>query len=152
MQRRTISWKVSILINVSRTEVWDFTQNYDNRMLWDKSVLEVKVLQSFPPREVMLKIKGNTTMTFVYKTEQKPAKTSLAINKIESPLIEGGGGSWSYEEWEGTTLWTQRNTLLFKNKMHVVLLLPLYRWMLKLQTTAAMRKAKKMLEAKNKIK
>ena len=91
-------------------------------------------------------------MTFVYKTEQKPAKTSLAIKKIESPLIEGGGGSWSYEEWEGTTLWTQRNTLVFKNKMHVVLLLPLYRWMLKLQTTAAMRKAKKMLEAKNKIK
>ena len=85
-------------------------------------------------------------MTFVYKLDNRPNKTTLAIKKIESPLIEGGGGSWSYEEWEGTTLWTQRNTLVFKNKMHVVLLLPLYRWMLKLQTTAAMRNIKKILE------
>jgi hypothetical protein len=148
MQRRTISWKVSILIDVPRTEVWDFTQNYDHRMQWEKSVLEVKVIQAIPPREVMLKIKGNATMTFVYKLDNRPNKTTLAIKKIHSPLIEGGGGSWSYEERDGKTLWTQHNTLVFKNKIVVVLLLPLYRWMLKLQTATAMRNVKKILEGK----
>ena len=57
MQKRTISWKVSILINAPRTEVWDFTQNYECRMQWDKSVLEADVLRTIPAREVMLKIK-----------------------------------------------------------------------------------------------
>ena len=45
-------------------------------------------------------------MTFVYKLDDRPHKTSLAATEIESPIIESAGGSWTYEDQSDKTLWT----------------------------------------------
>ena len=44
-----------------------------------------------------------------------PMKISILGKEIESPFIESAGGSWTYEDRGGKTLWSQTNTILFKN-------------------------------------
>src|SRR5947209_2271807 len=96
--KNEITIKHSIAIAKSKEVVWNFTQDYSKRMSWDSAVLETSVLQSEPQRIVKLKTKGRTTMTFMYKLDDKPNKTSLVAREIESPIIESAGGSWMYEE------------------------------------------------------
>src|SRR5204863_9955742 len=103
MKENLITIKYSIFINKPRELVWDYTQNYEHRTKWDKAVLEATVLQTSPNRIVKLRTKGNTTMTFTYKQDERPHKTSLVAKEISSPLIESAGGSWVYEEQNGKT-------------------------------------------------
>jgi Polyketide cyclase / dehydrase and lipid transport len=136
----------SIYINKPKSEVWDFTQDYDNRNRWDSSVLEAKVLQTLPHRIVKLKMKSNTEMTFIYKLDDRPNKTTLAATEIQSPIIEAAGGSWNYVEQNKGTLWSQTNTIIFKKKFLSFLRLPFYKFVFTQLTKQAMRKAKKLIE------
>jgi hypothetical protein len=147
LKKDIITLHHSIYVNKPKAEVWDFTQDYSKRMEWDKSVLEANVIQTLPQRIVRLKTRGNTVMTFVYKLDDRPNKTSLAIKEIESKWIEGGGGSWSYEEDNGGTLWSQTNTLIFKSSLMVRLILPIIRLVFQRQMKTSMQRAKLILES-----
>src|SRR4051812_958837 len=125
MKENSIIIKHSVSISKPRELVWDYTQNYEQRTKWDTSVLEASVLQLTPNRIIKLRTKGNTIMTFIYKQDERPHKTSLVAREISSPLIESAGGSWVYEEQNGTTVWQQTNTIVFKKTFAVNLALPL---------------------------
>jgi hypothetical protein len=146
--KNQITIKQTVFVSRPKEEVWDFTQNYDLRAGWDNAVLETKVLETTPNRIVWLRTKGKTTMSFIYKLDDRPNKTSLVAKDIKSPLIESAGGSWSYEDVEGGTLWTQTNTIEFKKNILLLLLLPLYKSMFASQMKKAMIRAKKLMEKK----
>ena len=135
-----------IYINKPRETVWDFTQDYSLRPKWDKTVIEAKVLQTTPQKIVQLKTSGNTIMTFIYKINDRPNKTTLAIHELKSKWIDGGGGSWTYEDYKGGTLWSQTNTIILKPLFFFKILLPLFRFILKNQVRTSMRRAKRLLE------
>lgn len=146
MTENRITVRHSILIAKPRELVWDYTQNYDNRTAWDSSIIEARVLQTSPNRIVQVKSRGNTTMTFVYKLDERPIKTSLATKEVISPIIERSGGSWKYEEQGELTLWTQTNTIVFKQNFLHKLILPIYKLVFIWLTRIAMKKAKKEVE------
>jgi hypothetical protein len=146
MTGNRITIRHSILIAKPRELVWEYTQNYDNRTAWDSSVLEATVLQTTPNRIVKLKMKGNTTMAFIYKLDKRPYKTSLVAKEITNPLIVNAGGSWIYEVQNEKTLWTQTNTIVFKQTFLLKLLLPIYRLIFSWSTKIAMKKAKEKIE------
>ena len=148
MKKFSITVHHSIYINKPKADVWDFTQDYSKRTVWDKSVLEAIIIQSTPQRIVRLKTRGNTTMTFVYKLDDRPNKTSLAIQDIESKWIEGGGGSWSYEDKSGGTLWSQTNTIIYKRGLLIWLCLPSLKLIFNYQMRIAMARAKMIIEKK----
>lgn len=91
--------------------VWDYTQNYANRSLWDASVLRADVLVSAPIPRVGVEMSGGTKCIFQYQLYERPRRTSLAMIEVQSPWFSGGGGSWAYEAKDVGTLWTQTNTL-----------------------------------------
>jgi hypothetical protein len=136
----------SILISKPRETVWDYTQNYNKRTIWDSSVLEANVLQIAPNLMVKLRLKGNTTLTYVYKLYDKPNKTTLVSKEISSPIIELIGGSWTYEERAQQTLWTQKGTIVFKNNFLLYLLLPVFKVVVNILTKKAMKNAKREIE------
>jgi len=138
--------KHSIFINKPREIVWDYTQDYNLRTHWDKNVLKATVLQSFPKRMIRLNFRGGTIMTLVYKMDERPVRTSLVARDIVSPIIESSGGSWNYEEYNAGTVWTQVNTIVFKNSFLTKILQPLYRFMIKNQIIKSMKKAKDNIE------
>jgi hypothetical protein len=126
--------------------VWDYTQNYDHRHEWDDAVLRAELVAPAPNRIVKLKLRGNTAMNFIYKLDERPHKTTLAAKEIKSPIIESAGGSWTYEEEAGGTRWTQTNTIVLKNKLFLLLFLPLFRILFDRQTKKAMQRAKEIME------
>jgi hypothetical protein len=146
MSKTAINIHHQIFIAKSPEVVWDYTQDYTKRTEWDSGVLEAALLQSEPQRIIKLRTKGNTTMTFVYKLDERQRKTSLVAKEIVSPLVESGGGSWTYEEQDSGTLWTQTNTIGLKKSIFLPVLLPLFRSIFTSQTKQAMKKAKKILE------
>lgn len=147
MKPNQITFRHSILINRPADFVWDYTQNYNNRTKWDSSVIDATVLQTTPNRVVKLKMKGNTSMTFVYKLDDRPNKTTLAVKESISPFIVGGGGSWTYEEQDdGQTRWTQSGSIIFKNNILSKLFMPVYKLAFSMQTKKAMKKAKSIME------
>jgi len=143
---KSIIIKHSIFINRPKETVWNFTQDYNNRKKWDKSVVEATIIQTEPDRIVKLKMKGNTTMTFLYKLDDKPNKTTLVASEIKSVLIQKAGGSWSYEDKNAGTLWMQTNSIEFKNKFLFTLINPFLKRLFEWQTIQAMTTAKKIIE------
>ncbi len=85
-------------------------------------------------------------MTFIYKLDDRPNKTTLAATEIQSPIVEAAGGSWNYVEQNKGTLWSQTNTIIFKKNFLSFLLLPFYKFVFTRLTKEAMRKAKKLIE------
>lgn len=146
MKKITITIHHSIYINRSREVVWDYTQDYSHRPDWDKTVIEATVLQTTPQKIVELKTSGNTIMTFIYKLNDRPNKTTLAIHEIQSKWIDGGGGSWKYEDQQGGTLWSQTNALILKSNIFLVIFRPVITFIFKNQTRQSMERAKKILE------
>lgn len=151
MAKNAITIKQSVIVNKPKEVVWDYTQNYVNRPLWDSSVQKAEVIETQPCRVVKLRAQGNTVMTFVYKQDEKPHKTTLAAKEVQSPFMESGGGSWLYEEENNgqSTKWTQTNTIVFKKSLFLPLLLPIYKWVFQNQTTRAMHMAKLLIERVN---
>jgi hypothetical protein len=144
--KNSITIKHSILIHKPKSVVWDYTQNYSNRPVWDNSVLSTEVLHTTPNRMVRLKLKGKTSMTFVYKLDNRPNKTSLKGIDIESPYIIAAGGSWIYEEQNGITKWTRVDTIVLKDSLLMSLSIWLFKLILNFQTRKAMKKVKRILE------
>ena len=146
MTKNGITIRQSILIAKEKELVWDYTQNYDNRTQWDSSIIETTVLHTKPHRVVRLKTKGNTSMIFTYKLEERPNKAILVAKEITSNLILSAGGSWIYEDQNGQTLWTQINTITFKNNFLLKFLLPLYQYIFTRMTKKSMQRAKQEIE------
>lgn len=146
MRKNEFAIRHSILINKPREVVWDYTQNYANRTAWDNSVLTATVLQTTPNRIVKLKMTGGTTMTYVYKLDDRPNKTTLVARDVSSPIIESIGGAWTYDDHGRQTLWTQAGTVVLKKHFLVILMLPMCKFALKLLTKKAMQKAKRAIE------
>lgn len=124
MNKFQIKIKFSILINKPVEEVWDYTQNYDFRTIWDSTVIETKVVQVLPHRIVNLQLKGNTSLNYVYTLDDRPHRTVLIAENISSPIIKKAGGSWTYENEMGQTRWTQRGTIIFKEGLLIKILFP----------------------------
>src|SRR5687767_11705459 len=120
-----VTVKNSIRINQPKEVVWAYTQNYDNRAKWDKSIKSSEVLQENPHRIVKVNSTGNINMIFEYKLEDRPNITSLALVSSSSKIIQGGGGSWKYESENNGTLWTQTNTVILKDNVLNKIIKPL---------------------------
>lgn len=146
MQRLKINLAYSILIEKPKEIVWDYTQDYSLRTTWDSTVSHATVIQSEPTKIVRLKLKGFTTLNYVYKWEDRPNKTTLTATDIHSSWINAIGGSWLYEEVEGKTRWTQKGTIELKNNLLLQLLNPLFSLLFHMQLRASMLKAKKQIE------
>lgn len=137
----------SIVVDVTPAELWDLTQDYSRRSSWDSGVLEADVLASAPAPRVRIRAQGGMRAVFQYRQFERPVRTSLALEEIESSWIAGGGGSWAYEAQGSATLWTQTNTLVLKPHWWLGLCAPLLRLGLRSSTRRAMRKAKELAEA-----
>jgi hypothetical protein len=146
MSRNRVTVQESIFIDKPKERVWDFTQNYALRMQWDKNVLATELLETEPHRKIKLKLRGRSSLVFVYKLDDRPNKTTLATEDVNSRFMVGAGGYWTYTDQEGGTFWTQSNTVIFKNHWLFSLLLPLLKLLLDRQTRKAMRKAKWLIE------
>ena len=144
--KSSVTIQYSVRVFLPADEVWDFTQDFNKRMLWDSSIKKATVIQDQPHRLVKIKAKWGVRGTLKYKLEKKPEKTSLVLKNIKSPLMRGGGGSWVYHESDGFTLWTQTNTLILKKGLPSLLLKSLVHYFLKRDTRRAMYKAKKLME------
>lgn len=144
--RNIITIKESIFVALPPEEVYDFTQDYSKRPLWDSLVKEATVLETTPNRIVNLKAKDGSTMTVRYKQEDRPHKTSLAMTEVQSQMMQGGGGSWQYEAQDGGTLWTQVNTIILKDAVWAKLMIPVATKYFKDKTIQAMQKAKELME------
>lgn len=126
--------------------VWDYTQNYAHRTEWDNSVLSAEEIQTFPNRMLRLQMKGNTAMTFVYKLDDRPNKTSLKAIDIQSRYISSAGGSWTYEEQNGITNWTRTDTIIFNDLRFFIVYRFIMKWLIAMQIKASMRNVKSILE------
>lgn len=131
--------------------VWDFTQDYARRREWDPSILEAEVIEAevietgATPR-VRIRAAGGLSGVFQYKLFDRPRRTSLVLTDVESALIRGGGGSWSYEAADGGTQWTQTNSLKLRGGFLAWPLAPIVRGNMRKATRRAMLSAKRMLE------
>lgn len=140
----TVTITETVFIAQTPEVVWDFTQDYSKRHLWDKTILSAVVIQQ-NPRKIAIKGIGRLSAELLYKLDERPRKTSLAMMNIKSPFIIGGGGSWNYEAKDGGTLWTQTNSLVLKNNFLSFLMRPLIQGMLKTNTRQAMQLAKRII-------
>ena len=142
----SISITQSIVIQRKPEDVWDFTQDYARRAAWDDTILEAEVLEAGARPRVRVRAKGGLRGIFVYKLSERPRRTSVEMVEVESALVAGGGGSWSYEPWEGGTRWTQTNSVRLKSRLAEWLLGPSLRWTMRRAARRAMAKAKIALE------
>ncbi len=146
MARVTVTSSHTVRVNRTPEEVFDFTQDYSQRMSWDASVKSAKVL-SEDPRRVELEMGGIGPFVLEYKLFRRGGRTSAAFREMGSPLFSGGGGSWSYEPVDGGTDWTQTSTLEFKNSLVGRLFAPALRWNMNRLTKQAMGRAKEIMES-----
>ena len=137
----------SIHVRVAPAALFDFTQDYTRRVKWDASLLECVVLETRPVPRVRIRARGGLRAVFQYRQFERPRRTSLAMEEVESAWVEGGGGSWSYEESDGGTLWTQTNTLIVRDGWWRALFVSLIRANLRLATRRALARAKAMAES-----
>ena len=149
MNRITV--KNSIYIKSSKENVWDFTQNFDNRKSWDKSIMECQVLQKKPFKLISIKTIGGIKAKLKYKFCNRANMTTLKLVDVQSIIVKGGGGSWKYEIEDTNTKWTQVNSLIFKNKFWYLILGKILKNRLEFYTQKSMRTAKTLIE-NNRIK
>ncbi len=145
MARVTVTATESMWVNGSPEDVFDYTQDYATRTDWDPAVISAKVL-SEEPRRVEAVMQGIGSLVIEYKLYRRGERTSAAFRDVNSRLISGGGGSWSYDAREGGTDWTQTSTLEFRHAPVGWLLAPLLRRNMKTLTRKAMAEAKRIME------
>jgi hypothetical protein len=143
---RKVTVTSSVFVRRLPDDVWDFTQDYARRGEWDPSVLEATVLHDHPVPRVRVRCTGGLTAIFQYRQFDRPLRTSLSMEDVQSALVASGGGSWSYVATDGGTTWTQTNTLVLKPGWWRQLVLPLFQMQLYMSTRRAMKRAKQMLE------
>jgi hypothetical protein len=146
MARVTVTAEETVHVARTPEQVFDYTQDYATRSVWDASVLEATVTGE-DPRRVNLKVDGIGDMVLEYKLFRRGDRTSAAFTEVKSPYFVGGGGSWAYAARDGGTDWTQTNTLEFKSSLFGRLLAPIVRRRLSKGMRAAMLKAKGIMES-----
>src|SRR5262245_50223347 len=135
----------SIDIAGSPEEVWDFTQDFSKRTSWDTAFSSCELLPA-PQRRVFVRSRF-VCAVLEYKVFDRPQKTTLQMTDVASYIVEGGGGSWTYEaQGGGNTRWTQSNSLVLRDTLLAKFLRPLVRWSLARNTRRSMRKARRILE------
>ena len=146
---KNITVTVEIVVSASPEEVWDFTQDYSRRPLWDPMITHADVIEEKPPRKVKVWGQGSFYALFQYKLDKRPERTSVATIEMTSPIIESGGGSWSYQDTPDGTCWRQTNTLCLKSGLWQKLLRPVVHYQLHRSTVKGMQRAKQMIESLN---
>ena|SRR5688572_370962 len=146
MRSHSITIRQSIIVCKPRELVWDYTQNFANRPDWDSAIKSAYLLQEEPNRIVKLQTHSNKTMTCYYKHDERPFKSLLEARDISSPFIASADGSWSYEKIGKGTLWSQTNTIAFKQHLLNNIMMPFYKWYFKKMTRRAMNKARCRME------
>ncbi|MBO6515592.1 MAG: SRPBCC family protein [Bacteroidia bacterium] len=144
--RKMVTVHESIRIRSSKERVWNFTQNFDNRKVWDKSILAHNVIQKRPSKTIWVKMKGGIQSTLKYKLCDRLNRTSLQMVDTKSLWIKGGGGSWKYAQNGDWTTWEQTNTLELRTPLLYVLLGWFTKQMLKRNTRIGMKRAKTLIE------
>ncbi len=146
MAANAITFSERVVIDRPKEIVWDYTQNTDLLSEWDKSILEAEVIEE-SPRTIRLQMTGGITMTIMYTLENRPNKLAFTYRKVESPILEHGGCTSTFEERNGTTLWIQSCTLVFKYHVLLGIMLPIYRLRYGKKMKEAMKRAKSVLES-----
>jgi hypothetical protein len=148
MARALPTASASYTIHVDRppAAVYDYTQDYSTRSIWDPSITNVEVLSS-EPRTYRLVIKGLGRFTIEYRLDRPGDRTSAAFTKVESSFFSGGGGSWSYQPSDGGTDWTATNTFELKHARLGRLLAPIVRNRMLASMRKSMAKAKTIMES-----
>ena len=141
----SITVRQAIVIAAPPEVVWDVTQDFGRRQAWEPGVESAEVLAT-DPRRVRVRLKDTGSLTIVYRLERRPSRTSLAFEDVDSPWIRGGGGSWDYEPVDGGTRWTRTDTLVLRNRLVAALFGGLIRRRFAAGTTAAMARAKALIE------
>lgn len=139
----------SVLIQSQPEKVWDFTQDWNRRGEWDSSIIASKYLKESAPAVVQVRAKGGLSFLVTYKMSDRPRLTTLAMTEMNSFWFKGGGGSWKYENQNGSTLWTQHNTLVLREGFLGKLFAPLFSFVLRWTTLQIMKRAKAILETGN---
>lgn len=146
MKDLTITVSHSISIQADPKVVWKYTQDFSNRKSWDKSILDLKIIQLKPFKLIRLKTVGGIITNLKYKLCKKYELTTLKMEKTKSLILQGGGGSWKYESDKHGTRWSQTNSLTFKNKLYYFLFNKILEQQLFKNTLASMRTAKAQIE------
>ena len=142
----TASASHTVHVNRPPDAVYDYTQDYATRSIWDPSITNVEVL-STDPRTYRLVIKGIGRFTIEYRLDRRGDRTSAAFTKVEATFFSGGGGSWAYVPSDGGTDWTATNTFELKHRLLGRALAPIVRWQMLASMRKSMAKAKEIMEA-----
>ena len=95
--------------------VWNYTQDPARRAEWDPSIVHAHALPSDALPRVRIRAVGGMEGTLEYLLYDAPHRTSVSMADVRSPLLSGGGGSWSYTARDRGTEWTATNSLRFRN-------------------------------------
>lgn len=142
----TVSGSYTIHVNRPPDAVYDYTQDYSTRSVWDPSITNVEVL-SESPRTYRLVIKGIGTFTIEYRLDRRGDRTSAAFTEVHATFFSGGGGSWAYEARDGGTDWTATNTFELKHRLLGRVLAPMVRWQMLRSMRKSMAAAKEIMES-----
>jgi hypothetical protein len=146
VNRITVNSSHTIHVDRPPEQVFDYTQDYATRADWDPAITHSELL-SDAPRRVRATIKGVGSTLVEYKLFRRGERTSAAFTQMNSRIVTGGGGSWSYAAKDGGTDWTQSNTLELRSGLVGRLLRPFVRWSLARGTRASMATAKQIIES-----
>lgn len=145
-KRVTVTGTHTIHVDRSPEAVFDYTQDYRTRAVWDPTVLDAKVI-SEEPRVVHMELAGIGPVTLRYTLFRRGERTSAAFDGGRSRFFSGGGGSWSYVAKDGGTDWTQTNTLELRPGLLGRLVAPMIRRNMATLTRKGMVRAKKLMES-----
>lgn len=142
----TITATHTVHVRRSPADVYDYTQNYSTRTVWDRSITSVEKLAD-SPRRYRLAIRGSGRFVIEYRLDRRGERTSAAFTEAQSLLFSGGGGSWSYEPNGDGTDWSTTNTLELKHRFLGRLLGPTIRRQLLASMRESMAEAKRIMES-----
>ena len=143
--RRTITVTETIHVERPPDEVFDFTQDYTRRSTWDPAVGEATYLSKDPVR-ARVKLPRVGTVTVEYRLYRRGDRTTAAFTDVDSWLVSGGGGSWSYAAAGQGTDWSQTNTVELRHSTLTGWMAPLLERTIRSGMRTGMRRAKAMLE------
>jgi hypothetical protein len=144
--RVTVTGTHTVHVNLPPEAVYDYTQDYSTRSVWDPSITEVEVL-SQSPRSYRLKIKGIGRFTIEYRLDRRGDRTSAAFTKVDAAFFSGGGGSWTYVAADGGTDWSATNTFELKHRLLGRALAPFVRRQMLASMRKSMANAQEIMES-----
>ena len=145
-ERHSVTVTETVYVDRPPDEVFDYTQDYSTRPVWDASIKSAEKLGD-EPRRFRLQMPGVGEAVIEYRLFRRGKRTSAAFTDVKSTIFAGGGGSWNYEDRDGGTEWTQTNTLEFKNRVIGSLMASLVRRSMTNGMRTAMAKAKSIMES-----